>query len=138
MATVYRSRIDTWLVLFLAAALAVSLYANFVISSAMPSAAWAVAGLTAAIGIGLPLWLMLSTHYTLDSRQLLVQCGPFKWRIALADITAVTPTTNPLSSPALSLDRLRIDYGQGKSLMISPRNKEQFLRAMEAARRSAG
>jgi hypothetical protein len=53
---------------------------------------------------------------------------------AVLDITAITPTSNPLSSPALSLDRLRIDYGKGRSVMISPRDKQGFLGAMESAR----
>lgn len=137
MATVYRSKVDTWLLVVVAVAMAVSLYANVVIFSTGSSAAWWTAALTVGLGIGLPLWLLLSTHYTLDPRHLLVQCGPLKWRIALAEIRAITPTSNPLSSPALSLDRLRIDYGQDKSLMISPRNKEKFLLAIETARRGA-
>jgi hypothetical protein len=59
---------------------------------------------------------------------LVVRSGPFKWCIPIADITSITPTSNPLSSPALSLDRLRIEYGRGHLLMISPRDKEQFVR----------
>ena len=96
-----------------------------------------MAAFIAVIGVGLPIWLLLSTRYMLEPRQLRVQSGPFKWHIKVADITSITPSSNALSSPALSLDRLRIDYGSGRSLMISPRNKEQFLRDIEAARRGA-
>jgi hypothetical protein len=137
MATVYRSKADAWLVAVLAAAMAVSSYATFAVFSAGHPAAWWIAAGTVGAGIVLPLSLLLSTHYTLEPRQLVVQSGPFQWRIPLADITAITPTSSPLSSPALSLDRLRIDYGQGRSLMVSPRNKEQFVHAIEAARRDA-
>ena len=140
MATVYRSKTDAWLVAVLTLAMATSLYATFIIFSAAASYAWLIAVLTAGTGIGLPLWLLLSTRYTLEPRQLVVQSGPFKWRIALANISAITPSSNPLASPALSLDRLRIDYRQGKqgqSLMISPRDKERFLLAVQAARRVA-
>lgn len=45
-------------------------------------------------------------------------------------------TSNPLASPALSLDRLKIEYGQGHWIMISPRDREGFLRELES-RRSA-
>lgn len=117
--------------------MAISLYVTVAVVSEEPSPRWWTAAFTAGVGVGLPLWLLLSTHYTLEPRQLIVRSGPFKWCIALADITAITPTSNPLSSPALSLDRLRIDYGRGRSLMISPRNKEQFLHAVEVARRDA-
>jgi Bacterial PH domain len=137
MATVYRSKADAWLVMVLATAMAISLYATFAVLSAGSSLAWLIAAPIAGVGIGLPLWLLFSTHYTLEPRQLIVKSGPFKWRIALADITNITPTSNPLSSPALSLDRLRIDYSQGRSLMVSPRYKEQFVLAVEAARVAA-
>ena len=34
---------------------------------------------------------------------------------------------NWLSGPALSLDRLRIDYGRGRSLLVSPKERERFV-----------
>jgi len=67
---------------------------------------------------------------------LLVRSGPFRWRVPIADIVRITPTTNALSSPALSLDRLRIEYGRGSAIMISPRDKDQFLRDLEEFRRN--
>ena len=137
MATVYRSKIDAWLLAVLALAMAVSLVVTFMTFSAGSPVAWLVAAVTVGVGVGLPLWLLLSTRYTLEPRRLVVQSGPFKWHIAVADITSITPSSNPLSSPALSLDRLRIDYGRSSSLMISPRNKDQFVRDIEAARRGA-
>ena len=132
-----RQKPDAWLLAVLAVAIAVSLFAAIVTVSDGSAAAWPMAAFIAVIGVGLPIWLLLSTRYTLEPRQLRVQSGPFKWHIKVADITSITPSSNALSSPALSLDRLRIDYGSGRSLMISPRNKEQFLRDIEAARRGA-
>jgi hypothetical protein len=44
----------------------------------------------------------------------------------------VLATRSPLSSPALSLDRIRIDYGKGKSVMISPLNKADFLLELQS------
>ena len=94
-----------------------------------------LAAFIAGVGAFLPLWLLTSTRYSLLNGELRIQCGPFRWRIPIAAITGITPTSNPLSSPALSLDRLRIDYGTGDSLMISPRDKTGFIRELEAARR---
>jgi len=59
-----------------------------------------------------------------------VRSGFFVWRIPLAEITGLESTQDPLSSPALSFDRLRITYGPGKELMISPNDKEAFLQAL--------
>ena len=47
----------------------------------------------------------------------------------LAAIDVVEPTRNPLSSPACSLERLWIRYGE-KQIMISPLDKAGFLRAL--------
>ncbi len=90
-------------------------------------ATWLTALSTFLLGAILPLWLLLDTHYLLDTNTLLIRSGPFRWAIPVADIKSIRPTNNPLSSPALSLDRLRIDYGKGKTIMISPRDKAAFL-----------
>ena len=61
----------------------------------------------------------------------LVRAAFFRWRVPLDQIIEVFPTHNPLSSPALSLDRLRVNYKRpsgGKSwIMISPKDKDRFL-----------
>lgn len=137
MATVYKSKTDAWLVAVLALAIAVSLSASATVMLAGGSATWWVVGVTVALGIGLPLWVLLGTDYRLESGQLHVRSGPFNWRIPVATITNIVPTSNPLSSPALSLDRLRIEYENGKTIMISPRDRDRFLRDMEVMRRVA-
>ena len=137
MATVYRSKIDTWLLAVFALLVAVSLYTSFKIILSGSPITWAPLLVAVGVGIVLPVWILLATHYTLDPRLLLVRSGPLKWRVPIRDITNITPTSSLLSSPALSLDRLRIEYGQGKVLMISPRNKDQFIRELEALRRGA-
>jgi hypothetical protein len=137
MATVYKSKIDWWLLIILVVAIALALYVSAAIVVSGSLGIWWVLLVTAGLGIGLPLWVMLSTHYTLDNGRLLIKSGPFKWQIPLMDIKSIRPTSNPLSSPALSLDRLRIEFGRGSAIMISPRDKEQFLRDIEALRHRA-
>ncbi|KQO25636.1 hypothetical protein ASF11_18960 [Acidovorax sp. Leaf76] len=80
-----------------------------------------------ALTLVLPLWLLLDTSYTLTAEELLVRSGPLRWRIALGDVREVLPSRSWASSPALSLDRLRIRYGQGRSILISPREKQRFI-----------
>lgn len=138
MPTIYRSKVDIWLFVVLTFAALAALYSAGQTMAAGGTGALMVALLVAVVGVGLPLWLLLSTRYMLLPSHLLVQSGPFKWLVPLADIKSITPSNNPLSSPALSLDRLRIDYGNGRMLLISPRDKEQFLHDIEAARRAAG
>jgi len=131
---VYTSKIDTWLALVLVGAVAACLIAFVFALRTGSISAIAVTLPALIIGAGLPLWLMTSTAYTLSNTTLLVKSGPFKWQVPIEQITSITPTFNPLSSPALSLDRLRIDYGRGQSIMISPKDKGQFLQDLEARR----
>jgi hypothetical protein len=63
-----------------------------------------------------------------------VRSGPFRWTIALDDIHAVTPSRDLRSGPALSLDRLRIEYGPGREILISPRDQSGFLHDLEHRR----
>lgn len=131
---VFRSKVDAWLgaVLIGAPILAVA----SILRNAIPegSAVILSVALLAVLPVGLPLWLLCSTHYTLTATDLAVRCGPLSWHVPLKDIRTVQPTRNPLSSPALSLDRLRIDYGLGHSIMISPTDRERFLRELDARR----
>lgn len=136
MATVYKSKLDAWLAIVLVVAMTVSLGAGISsLASTDRLTAWITLIILASVGVGLPFWLVSSTRYVIDGDHLRVYSGPFRWRVPLATITNIAPSRNPLSSPALSLDRLRIDYGRGQQLLISPRDKEGFLTAIDEARR---
>ena len=51
--------------------------------------------------------------------------------MSLNGIDSITPTRSPWSSPACSLDRLKIVYGiSQQSIMISPADKSGFLSAI--------
>ncbi len=133
MQQLYPSKIDKWLGAILLLVPVVSIYA--VMNSWRTDAGDPFSVLlTLAFGIGLPLWILLSTRYVLGTEKLHIRCGPFTKQIAIADIHDVQPTRNPLSSPALSLDRLRLRYGNNKSVMISPRLQGDFLRELNARR----
>src|ERR1700682_194716 len=76
-------------------------------------------------------------YYKITNEQLIVRCGVLvNQRIDLSSIVRVQPTGNPLSAPAWSLDRLRIDYeaeGREKFTLISPTDKTAFMRELAAA-----
>ncbi len=74
------------------------------------------------------LWVLYGTGYTLTADRLLIRSGPFRFRVPLAEIDSVTPSRNPLSSPACSLDRLDVRYHRGRRrILISPEDKGRFL-----------
>jgi hypothetical protein len=130
---VFRSKVDGWLagVVFGSLALSLGIVAAAAASVGDPSVWIGVA--VSLVAAGLVGWLFLSTRYELDGRRLVARSGPLRWRIDLATVESVTPSRNPLSSPALSLDRLEIHYGAGKRILVSPAERDRFLAALSRA-----
>ncbi len=126
----FNSKIDTWLLLLIAGAVVVCLVAAFSAFHAGGIEGVVSSLLTVAVGVVLPAWIIFRTKYTVADQLLRIHCGPFSWKVPLDSITAVTETRNPLSSPALSLDRLKIRYGTDKFVMVSPADKHGFLAAI--------
>lgn len=133
-ATIYRSAVDAWLVAVLAAGGLIAMTAGVSLFVAGDATARGLAVVIVLVGAGLPLWILTTTSYTLDEGVLLVRSGPVTRRVPIADITGVAPTRNPLSSPALSLDRLRIEVRGARPILISPSDRAGFLADLEARR----
>jgi Bacterial PH domain len=134
---IYRSKKDTWLVLAFALTIAFPVVLGVWFLSILSLKL--IGGLLIAIGIAVGIfiyWLVTPLYYEIAEAQLNVRAGPKRWTIPLESITEVVPTRSPLSSPALSLERLLIRYENDHSpstLMISPENKNTFLRALAIA-----
>lgn len=77
--------------------------------------------------LGLPLWLLFSTYYQVSEDFVLVKSGPFSWRVRISEIQSAKRSRNILSSPALSLNRIELRYGQGKIIFVSPKDQQGFL-----------
>ena len=127
----FRSKIDTWLlfVLFVAMGVDIAAIARIALHPADPLRT------TAAILVGIAallliLSVMLNTHYTVDRGTLRVVSGPFRWTIPIDRITSVEASRKPWSSPAMSLDRLDIRYGNRRRILVSPADKPGFLQAI--------
>lgn len=130
----FKSKVDSWFVaVLIVAALGALAACGLAVREGPPGSAFA-AVLIVSLAMALPIWLLAATDYVLEADELRIRSGPFRWRIRLEEIQSVQPSRNPLSSPALSLDRLRITYGPGKYILISPEDKTGFLRELEKRR----
>ncbi len=123
---VYRSKVDGPIAVVTVLSMLVLVYLGASLPGQLHGLAWAVR-LTGFCGLGLCVWTLLGTYYTVDSTKLTAYSGPFHWTVALHDIRSVQSARDLRSSPALSLDRLRIEFGPGRVLLVSPREKAQFL-----------
>ena len=72
--------------------------------------------------------LFMNTHYTIKGDLLKIKCGfLFNKTINIQSITKISETTNPMSAPATSLDRLEIRYNTYDYVIISPKHKRAFI-----------
>lgn len=130
----YPSKVDPWIMalLIFLPAVEISVVVASVISRAWPAA---LVGLIALLFVGclygLCVWPM---RYGIGEELLIVRFGICRSRVRIADIREVYRTSNPLSSPALSLDRLWIQYGSRwyQAVMVSPREQEAFIADLAA------
>lgn len=138
-AVVFMSKVDLGLVLVLLATIAL---VAFVVWRALlvvddRTTRWLMAIVTIGCSIPalvIPVWVFIGTSYTFIGSDLVIRSGPARWDIPVASIEGLTPTRNLRSSPALSLDRLQIDYGDGERVLVSPKDKDAFLAELERRR----
>lgn len=131
----FPSKVDPWLFVLLVvivSGLFLLLVTALITDMEMP--ARIVLALASLFGIGVIVPTLVRTHYTVGDDKLKIVSGPFRWTIALSDITHAEETRSPLSSPALSLDRIRVTYGKNRHIMVSPDDKTGFLRAIGQAK----
>jgi uncharacterized membrane protein len=127
----FRSKIDAWLaILFVVAMLAQTAATISVLYSSRDTVAMLV-----MITVTIMLYVMVGstlkmTYYEVGDSVLRIVSGPFRWNIPLEEIYSVEETRSPWSSPALSLDRLRIAWGNNKKILVSPADKKAFAKAI--------
>jgi hypothetical protein len=77
--------------------------------------------------------LFMTTYYVINGNKLTIKCGfLYNKTIDITTINKISETNNPLSSPATSIDRLELTYGKFDSVLISPKQKKEFINAMIA------
>lgn len=127
---IFRSAIDPWFYWLIALSSIVVLIAVFPLLLSGHLLKTLSAVLLILVSLGLPVWLLLTTIYTVESELLQIRSGPFRWAIALDRIEQVHSSRSKRSGPALSLDRLEIHYHPNKRVLVSPQRKQEFLQAI--------
>ena len=122
--TVYRSKVDVWLV-----ALSVGIMAAACVPGLFFDFSWGA--LTACLlSLAMVVSGVVSIRYEISCDKLrVVCCWIFSEPFDIHNITSVKPTRTILSSPAASLDRIEVRAGR-RSVVISPRSKHQFVKQL--------
>ena len=125
----YKSKVDLWIAIILVLIVVLGIY--FTILSIFFSVSFKEGlglGITGILMI-LSVIIFLPVNYTLLESQLLIRFGLFRHKINYQDIKSVKKTFNLLSSPALSLKRIEIQYSKGIGFtLISPNDLESFVK----------
>ena len=112
----FRSKIDWWLILII-----VGIFSYPIV----------VGILTNQYGLSITMisiliimfWMFSKINYVIEETMLKVW-----WvKIDIHSIKRIYKTNNPLSSPALSLDRIAIVYNKYDEVLISPKLKKEFV-----------
>ena len=130
----YDSKKDLWLVIVLwlvIITMLLSMFVSFKTMSCRPAEIFVI-GVETCGGI-LILWVLFGTFYRLDDTTLFIRSGPFSWRIERDQIREVKPSNSGISSPALSLDRVMIIYGdRNRKILVSPQSKDDFIAEIQS------
>jgi membrane protein YdbS with pleckstrin-like domain len=116
----FPTKIDAWLVLLVSA--------GVIAAFAGAAAAWQADPAEAkfALWVIVSSWMLVAVlglpcRYTLTEDELVVRSGIVRWRIPYAEITAIAPSREVWAAPVMSLQRVKITHGGGRSMSRTAR-----------------
>lgn len=120
-AVVFHSRIAPWFTISVLIPVGIMVYIFF-------QEPWYAAFILLPLLV-LILPIYFRTYYRLHPIDgLIVRCGLFyRKTFDLKQLKSIKYTSNPLSSPALSLRRLELKFDNSETIMISPESREDFI-----------
>ncbi len=112
----YRSKIDWWLIILIGGIFGYPIIDGILNKEYLLSIVFGII-------LGLIFLMFTKIKYKIDGDKLIV------WyiKIDIHSVRKIYKTHNPLSSPALSLDRIAIVYNKFDEILISPKNKKEFI-----------
>ena len=120
MKTVYPTKVSITLILI------ISIIMGCILISLAVSSKWIPFFINLLLYVSV-VYLMVSIKYEINDSQLIIHQAMGKMVIDINTIKSIEPTHTIVSSPAASLDRLRISYNKYDDVVISPRKKEEFI-----------
>lgn len=113
---IYKSKVDWWLVVLILGIFGYPIVNGILMQEYMLSVVFALV---------LVVFYFLSkmVKYVINENKLII----WKTKIDIKTIRKIYKTRNPLSSPALSLDRIAIVFNKYDEVLISPKEKKLFV-----------
>ena len=119
MRKVFKSKVDWWLIAIILIVFA------YPIVDGMMTKQYGLS-ITMLVVLGLIAFMFSKIKYEIDEKILKIL-----WiKVEIHTIRKIYKTRNPLTSPALSLDRIAIVYNKYDEVLISPKDKKKFVEAL--------
>lgn len=81
---------------------------------------------------GFILHMFFNTTYKIEKGKLYIKCGFFNYNpVNIGEMKKISKSSNIISSPAASFDRIEITYGKFEELIISPKHKTKFVEDLQ-------
>ena len=81
---------------------------------------------------GFILHMFFNTTYKIEKGKLYIKCGFFNYNpVNIGEMKKISKSSNIISSPAASFDRIEITYGKFDELIISPKHKTKFVEDLQ-------
>lgn len=126
----FSSKVDWWLAIIVISVPVISLGAAIAGTMGGDTGAAVTGWITVAAILALYVAVIWPVEYEVDETHLVIRYGFVRTRIPLDQITRIQPSRNPLASPALSLDRIRLDRRGGGFALVSPADRAGFAHAI--------
>lgn len=125
----FRSKKEWWVLAFVVCMTGLIVQLLVTMQAKGNISAYPVHAVTYILTVFVLWWPIFNTRYVIDDEYLTIHCMFLKWKIKRSDIQSISTSNNSVASPALSLDRLKIDYvkdGKTKFVLVSPKDKKAF------------
>jgi hypothetical protein len=128
----FTSKTDWWMPVMIAIAIGSAPVAIWVASpgKAFSRQVVPVLAIGLLLPVGLLVWMWFTTLYSIAGNELRIACGPMKMTVPIDSISRIRSSHSLVSSPALSLSRLAIQYGRFQEVLISPADRRGFILAI--------
>ncbi len=127
----FASKTDWWMPVMIAIVIGSAPIAIWLSSpKGLPRQVVPVLAVSLLFPVGLLVWMWVTTIYVISGNELRIACGPMKMTVPIDSISRIRSSHSVVSSPALSLSRLAIQYGRFQEVLISPADRQGFIRAI--------
>lgn len=124
---IYKSKIS-WGLLAVPMLLFLGIIVSMIVKGEDTSGILTTSGIFLAVYLFIS-YLLLHTEYAIDADILYVKSGfVYRKHLDISRITSVKKTKNIFSAPAASLDRIQLTYDKFGVLVLSPKEKENFVK----------